>query len=185
MRSRKGKWKCTACNKQKLEKDSSVECNLCNDSVGIECSDFNQEVFDYLKDKKVEVTFICKSCKETLPDLRNMLEITRQITKQQHKLRDDVDAHDTRITKCEVDLSEVTEKQNADNQLLKEINTRLGDLEAKVISSETVETIATKCFKKADFPSIKEVERQVREQSATNKKLEETLETHLKSLQFY
>ena len=171
MRVKKGKWKCSSCNKQKVDTVSSVDCNLCTETYCIECSDFNQEVFDYLKSQKVEVTFICNHCKESLPELRNILEIT----KKQQKLMEDIDAHDTRITKCEVNLTEVTQKQTADNQLLKDLNTRLGDLEAKVISSETVETIATKCFKKADFPSLKEVERK---QFDTNKKLEETLESH-------
>ena len=159
-------------NLQKAEKDPSVECNLCNELVCIDCTDFNQEILDYLHNQHVEVTFICKSCKETLPDLRNMLDITRQ----QQKLKEDIDAHDTRITKCEEDISELTQKQNTDNQLLKEINDRLGDLEAKAISSETVETIASKCFNEAEFPTLKEAERK---QTETNKKLKETLETQM------
>ena len=94
-------WKCSTCSKQKQESDPTVECNLCNELVGLECTDLNKEVLDYLHNENVEVTFICKSCKETLPDLRNMLDITRQ----QQKLKENIDAHDTRITKCEVEIT--------------------------------------------------------------------------------
>ena len=177
---KKGKWKCFTCSKQKQDKDTSLECNICNESVGIECSDFNQEVLEYLKTQQVEVTFICKQCKQSLPELRNLVEITRQ----QQKLNDEIGAHDTRITKLEVDLAEVTSNHNLDTVLLNQINNRLADVEAKLISSETVETIATKCFKEADFPTLKQVERnqlatdkKLNETLATNKKLEETLET--------
>ena len=172
MPTKKGKWKCAACNKQKQEKDPSVECNLCNEVVGTECSIYTKEAIEYLNSQNIEITFICKSCKEKIPDLRNMLDIA----KNQQQLKEEIDAHDTRITKCEVDLSEFNTKQHADNELLKQINIRLGDIEAKAISSDRVQTIAETCFKKAEFPSIKEAERK---QLATSRKLEETLESQV------
>ena len=109
-----------------------------------------------------------------IPEIRNLLEITTA----QNQMMKDIEAHDTRITKCEVVLDELTKDQlsDSDNKLLKEINTRLSDLEAKLISSESVETIAQKFFNKTEFPSIKEAERK---QTETFKKLEETLESQV------
>lgn len=166
---KKKKWKCITCKKQKTNDDPGIECDLCKKFVGLECTNYTTEIYDYLVENQVEVNYICISCKETLPELRNMLEIT----KQQQQLKDDVAEHDTRITKCEVDQEEMEEKQSADSELIQQINTRLGDLEARMINTTTVETIAERFFKAADFPALKEVKRN---QQHTQKKLEETIQ---------
>ena len=174
MTRQKGKWKCTTCNKAKQEKDTKLECHICSEAVGLECSNYTEEALQYLNTQNIQVTFICKTCEMKIPEIRNLLEITTA----QNKMMKDIDGHDTRITKCEVSLDELTKDQlsDSDNKLLKEINNRLSDLEAKLISTESVQTIAEKCFNKADFPIIKEAERK---QTETVKKLEETLESQV------
>ena len=163
-------WKCATCDKQKQNKDPAVKCTLCKELVGLECTDYDQDVLELFKEKNIEAPFLCKPCTEKLPSLRNMLDITQQ----QQKMKEDIEAHDTRITTCEVDTGELKEKQKADNTLLNEINIRLGELEAKSISAETVKTIATKFFKDSDFPDIKDA---VNNQAETNKKFQRTFDS--------
>ena len=107
-------------------------------------------------------------CKETLPDLRNMLEIS----KQQQILKEKVDDHDTRITRSEVLIEEMSTKLAKFQQL----NDRMVTMEAKMMDTEEVETIAQKCFKikTADFPTMDEVRK---DQAVTQKKLEEVIKS--------
>ena len=167
---KKKNWKCVTCKKQKTDKDPGIECEICNEWAGLECTNYKEEVIEYLSTNEVEVTFICISCKETLPELRNLLEIR----KQQQELKKDIENHDTRITTCEVNLENITQKQETNNELLLQINNRLSDVEAKMINKDGVETIAQKLFKDADFPPLKEVKQN---QEQTQKQLEQNIQT--------
>ena len=149
----KKKWKCNTCNANKTDKDTGPECDLCQESVGVECTTYSEDVIVYLRKNKVDFNFICTSCKETLPDLRNMLEISNK----QQKLKLEVDQHDTRITRSEVLIEEMTTKKANRETQFQQLNDRLVTLEAKIMDTEEVETIAQKCFKTADFPTINEL----------------------------
>lgn len=164
------KWKCNTCNAQKNEKDPSLECDICEESTGLECTSYSQDTIDYLKKNKVEINFICNGCKETLPDLRNMLEIT----KQQQKLQTQIGEHDTRITKNEVQIDELKQKLTNKEIQMEQMNARLVKLEVKIIDTEEVETIAQRCFKSTDFPPMVEVRR---DQEKTQKRLEEVIKS--------
>ena len=165
MPPKKGKrWNCKTCRKQKAEKDPGVECSLCNENVGLECTSYDLEVFNYLTSNDIEINYICQECKETLPELRNLLEIT----KKQKEIEEELGEHDTRITRCEEQLGDL-------NQIKEDfpgITQRLATLEAKLIDKETVLTIAEKCFKETEFPPIAEVKKN---QAVTQKQLEQTI----------
>ena len=111
--------------------------------------------------------FFCKDCKTSIPELRNVLEIT----KKQQKFQADLDEHDTRITKFEQEL----EKLN--KITIEGLDTRLAALEAKQIDKESIKTIAETCFSQTDFPSL-QTQKQLEDtiQSTTKKQLEETRE---------
>ena len=159
------KWNCKECNEQKTEgQDPGLQCVICLGWLGLECTKYTKDVYDYFVEQKVEPNYICPECKETLPELHDLLEVRRQ----QKKLRDDLDLHDTRITRCEVE----TEKINEMKELIDQINGRLSAVEAKMIDKEEVATIADKCFKDSDFPLIEEVKNN---QAKTTKKLEDAI----------
>ena len=80
---------------------------MCNENVGLECTTYNQDIYSYLTENEVEINFICQECKETLPDLRNLLEITMK----QKELREDIEKHDTRITNCEVQIEDMKKEK--------------------------------------------------------------------------
>lgn len=158
-------WKCKTCSKQKSDKDVGIECDLCNEWIGLECTNYKPEHYNYMVEQEIEFNFLCPECKETIPKLRSLLELNDR----QQKLQEDLEKHDTRITVCEVKVEEIAEiKQQSFN-----INTRLADIEAKLVDKEAVETIAEKCFKHTDFPPIREVQRN---QENTQKQLEKTIE---------
>lgn len=166
------KWKCHTCKKLKEEgKDPGIQCNLCNEWIGLECTSYSKEIFSLLTEKNIEVNFLCKNCKKTIPELRNLLEIT----KEQQRLKEDVANHEIRILKWEAEGKEMKKKLEEKNESIKEINNRLIALEAKTIDTKVVETIAKKCFNDADFPPLQEVKRN---QEETTKKLEETIQSH-------
>lgn len=164
------KWKCNTCKEEKNEKDTYLECDICNEKSGLECTSYSKEVIEYLKGKNVVPNFICNGCKDSLPELRNMLEMN----KQQQKLTEDVAQHDTRITKTEVQIEDLTLKLANKEIQLDQMNTRLATLEAKMIDTKEVESIAQKCFKSSDFPPIIEVRRN---QAITEQKLEEVIKS--------
>lgn len=163
-------WKCNTCNAQKNAKDPGLECDLCNEWVGLECTSYPGDVVDYLIKKQVEINFICKSCKESLPELKNILEIR----KQQQNQHEEIVHHDTRITRTEVQIEELNKKLETRDVQIEEMNTRLVTLESKMMDTETVETIAQKCFKSTDFPPIQEVRRG---QEITQQRLEEVIKS--------
>ena len=160
-RGPKKKWKCSTCNDPKQEgEDEGLECDICKKWVGVECSNYSEEVVTYLREKEViTIDFICKACKEKLPEIRSMLDVT----KNQQRLSGELVKHDTRITRNEVKIEELELKAAKFDKL----NTRLTALEVKAINSEEVETIAERCFKQSDFPAILEI----RSENATNKKM--------------
>ena len=158
----KKKWKCNTCKKQKTESDPGIECDLCKEWIGLECTTYTTENYNLLREEDIEINFLCKSCKATIPELRNLLEITKQ---QQH-IKEDLVKHDTRITKCELEM-ETLGKMKEDTA---SINSRLADLEAKLIDTKTVETIAERCFKDTDFPPM--AVQDVRKHKETTQKLE-------------
>ena len=179
-------WRCKTCHEDKNNEDPGVECELCEEWVGLECTNYSNDVFKYLKEHEVVVTLICDNCKETLPELKNLLEIT----KQQKKIKADIEEHDTRITKCELGVEQV----DALVETVKKLEIRLGDAEAKLIDKAAVQTIAQKCFNSADYPPIKMVQEVRKKQEDAEKKLDnaiklQTEETHrnqnMKSLIVY
>ena len=126
MPPKKGKkWNCKTCRKQKAEKDPGVECSLCNENVGLECTSYDLEVFNYLTDNNIEINYICHECKDTLPELRNLLEIT----KKQKEIQEELVEHDTRITRCEEQLGDLNQMKEDTTG----ITERLAILEAKLI----------------------------------------------------
>ena len=149
----KKKWKCNTCKIDKKKEDEGMECDICSENSGLECTSYNEEVVKYLKTSGVEVNFICHGCTETLPDLKNMLEITRQHL----KLQEDVKAHDTRITTNQVHIETLTEQLAAKDTLIDQMNTRLATLEVKNIDAEQVQTIAQRIIKDTDFPPLTEL----------------------------
>ena len=118
----KQKWKCATCNKDKTHKDHSVKCILCKQYSGLECTSYEQEIYDYLHSEDVEINWMCKSCKETLPDLINLRECLKKQADQQNK-------NNIRITKSRTDIDALTTKQN---QILSEISS----LKTKIILLE-------------------------------------------------
>ena len=152
--TRKKSWNCKTCNIQKNQDDPALECDLCKEYVGLECTSYTTAAYKYLQKEKVEFNFICKDCKLTLPDLRNLLEIT----KQQQQFKEDLVNHDTRITKCEEEIEKIGEiKEDT-----KDIKDRLAELEAKMLDVKTVDheavkTIAKNLFTEADFPPMQEM----------------------------
>ena len=103
----KQKWKCATCNK-----DHSVKCILCKQYSGLECTSYEQEIYDYLNSEDVEINWMCKSCKETLPDLINLRECLKKQAEQQNK-------NNIKITKSKTNIEALTAKQN---QILSEIS---------------------------------------------------------------
>lgn len=155
--TKKAKWKCKICNLQKTEgKDPGLQCIICYAWVGLECTKYSQDVYDYLVEQEVEPNYMCQDCKEALPELHDMMAIR----KQQKKLSENINAHDTRITKCELDIENLIPLK----ELVDSINGRLSTAEAKLIDKETVKTIAETCFNGTEFPSIQE-SRNKREQT--------------------
>ena len=147
----KKKWKCNTCNAVKKETDEGLECDICNTFSGLECTNYSEDVVKYLKAKEVDIYFICHGCKESLPELRSLLEIS----KVQLKQREELVHHDTRITGNEVQIEELNKKLANKDEKIEEMNTRLVKLEAaKMIDTEEVETIAQRCFKSTDFPPL-------------------------------
>ena len=165
MRTRNTKtWKCKICSDPKTNKDPGIDCDVCSEALGLECTNYTKEVYEYMLKKNVEPSFTCKSCKETLPELKSLLDIH----KQQQKLQETVDDHDTRITKCEVETEKITNIASD----VSGINQRLSELEAKLIDQKEVEVITEKWFKDKDFPPIN-LEDVKKTQEDTQKQLEE------------
>ena len=170
----KGGWTCKLCSDQKTNKDPGIECDMCNQFIGLECTNYTQDVYNYLVEKDVEINFLCKPCKDSLPELKNLIEIAKQ---QQH-FKGTLEAHDTRITKCEVDAEGIKQiREDVQN-----MNTRLSDIEAKLIDKEAVETIAEKCFKASEFPII-QMDEVKRKQEDTQKQLEQAIDLQSKGFE--
>ena len=146
MKRRNKAWKCKICSEQKTKNDSGIECQICGEVIGLECTNYTDEVYKYLQTNNVELSYICQPCKVTLPELKNMLELNQQ----HQRLKETVDNHDTRITTCEMETEKITNIA-AD---VTNMNQRLSDLEAKLIDQTEVETIAKRCFKSTEFPPL-------------------------------
>ena len=132
----KQKWKCATCNKDKTHKDHSVKCILCKQYSGLECTSYEQEIYDYLHSEDIEINWMCKSCKETLPDLINLRECLKKQADQQNK-------NNIRITKSRTDIDALTTKQN---QILSEISS----LKTKIILLENKKESSDKNYEELD-----------------------------------
>ena len=173
-KTRNAGWKCKICSNPKTNKDPGIECDMCNEYVGLECTNYTQDVYTYLVDNNVDFNFLCQPCKASIPELRSLLEITQQ---QQH-FKGELAAHNTRISKCEADTEDIEQMKEDVNNM----KTRLSDLEAKLIDQKAVETIAEKCFKTTEFPPLKIAEF-TRNQEKTQKQLEETINLQSKGFE--
>ena len=89
-------------------------------------------------------------CKQTLPDLKNMLEIT----KQHMQLKEEVKAQDTRITKLEVLVQQMNETMQTKDEQIEDMKTKQVSLQAKIMDKDEVQTIAQRIFKNTDFPEL-------------------------------
>ena len=167
-------WKCKICSNPKTNKDPGIECDMCNEYVGLECTNYTQDVYTYLVDNNVDFNFLCQPCKASLPELRSLLEITQQ----QKLFKEELEAHDTRITQCEVDTEDIQQMRED----VQDMKTRLSDLEAKLIDQKAVETIAEKCFKTTEFPPMKIAEF-TRKQEKTQKQLKRSFNTAPKCIE--
>ena len=146
----KVKWKCATCHMDKTNKDHSVRCILCKEYSGIECTSYESDIYDYLHSEKIEINWICSSCKDSLPELINLRESIKKQAEQQKK-------NDKRITECESSIESILQKQRLFEERIKsleekESSTDLEDrikkleenktanLEERVINLETVVT---------------------------------------------
>ena len=171
MKTRNKPWKCKICSAQKNKNDYGIECEICSEITGLECTNYTPEVYNYLSKNKIELSFICQPCKATLPELKSMLELTQSLL----LLKETAENHDTRITACEVKTEKIT---NFETQLT-DMNQRLSDLEAKLINQQEVETIAQKCFKSSEFPPLN-LDAVKKTQIDTQKQLEEARDLQTK-----
>ena len=171
MKTRNKPWKCKICSVQKTKNDYGIECEICSEITGLECTSYTPEVYTFLSKNKVDLSFICQPCKVTLPELKSMLELT----KQHQQLKETTVNHDTRITACEVKTEKIANLETN----LTSINQRLSDLEAKLIGQQEVETIAQRCFKSSDFPPI-DLNAVKETQKDTQKQLEEAVDLQTK-----
>ena len=167
------KWKCHTCKKQKNEgSDPGIQCNLCTEWIGLECTSYTKEMYQIISDKNIEVNFLCQDCKKTLPELRSLLDIT----KQQQKLTNDVVNHEARIKQLEADLLAQKQEHTKEKKVYEDIVTRLEALENKTVDTKAVETIAQRCFNSADFPPIAVADVQ-KDQKETREKLDAVLKS--------
>ena len=128
----KQKWKCATCNKEKTNKDHSVKCFLCKEFSGLECTSYEQEIYDYLHSEEVEINWICKSCKETIPDLMNLRECLKKQAEQQNK-------NNIKITKCKTNIEALTAKQNQILSEISSLNVKITNLENEKEKSSDID----------------------------------------------
>ena len=167
------KWKCHTCNKQKDEgKDPGIQCNLCTEWIGLECTSYTKEIYNILSEKNIEVNFLCKDCKKTIPELRTLLDVT----KQQQKLTAEVEDHKARIKKLEDVTKTQRNERDEEKRLYEDIKSRLEALEkVTTVDTETVKTIAQRCFDAKDFPPLTAVADVQKTQKETQMKLDAVL----------
>jgi hypothetical protein len=123
------KWKCHTCKKQKDEgKDPGIQCNLCTEWIGLECTSYTKEMYNIISEKNIEVNLLCQDCKKTLPELRSLLDIT----KQQQKLTDDVVNHETRIKQLETEITNQKLEHIEEKKVYDTITARLEALEKRL-----------------------------------------------------
>ena len=166
-------WKCHTCKKQKDEgKDPGIQCNLCTEWIGLECTSYTKEIYKIITEQNIEVNLLCRDCKKTLPELRSLLDIA----KQQQKLTIDVVNHEARIKQLEADLTTQKQERTEEKKVYEDIVTRLEALENKTVDTKAVETIAQRCFNAVDFPPLAVADVQ-KDQRETREKLEAVLKS--------
>ena len=159
----KQKWKCATCNLDKNSKDHSVICILCKQYSGLECTSYETEMYDYLHSENVELNWMCKKCKEKLPDLIKLRECLVEQSAQQGKnniklkkcetdiatLKSDIEKMKERVTK----LEEEKPTQEAEDLNMRQLDERLTSLETKSLEPLPIQNtteIETKILKVVD-----------------------------------
>ena len=71
---------CKTCkeNTTNQPKDEAVECDICLDWICYTCSGVSRELYDLATDEESSIDYICKSCKETLPQIRELVSIKQK-----------------------------------------------------------------------------------------------------------
>ena len=72
--------KCKVCNEKTTNQpaDEAVECDVCLQWICYTCSGVHREVYNLATENQTTVDYICKPCKEELPQIREMVAMKKR-----------------------------------------------------------------------------------------------------------
>lgn len=116
------KIKCKVCDEKTTNQpsDEAVECDVCLQWICFTCSGVPREVYNLANEKETTIDYICKPCKEKLPQIREIVSMK----KKQNMLIEKVDLeaetnHLFRTQQAEIN-NQYNERINALEQLVKD-----------------------------------------------------------------
>ena len=115
--------KCKDCNIDITdEATKAMECEICKEYICLKCTGLSEQVYNYLMENNVEIPFICKTCKEEIPKVRELMGLKtkyNELVEEVSLLKSDLATQDLKIANYV--------------EHLKTMNDRLQALEARPI----------------------------------------------------
>ena len=112
--------KCKLCNEEATHSKYKTICDICQMWTCLDCSDLNEELYLLVERSNLKVNYVCNSCEEDLPKLREFMVIQQQqqqISEDVNKLKKDVTTNATAI-----------DEQNKENTTIKQRLDRVEDI---------------------------------------------------------
>lgn len=111
---------CQSCEKGSLRNESVVLCDICNIWSCKECSGINDKLLEISTKNNVKLNFVCSSCEEDAPKIRNLMKISQ------------------RQEEIEAELKEVNQKIESNTALLNQIKEENTAFETRMKAVEKV-----------------------------------------------
>lgn len=107
---------CKECDQIITEDTSAIECEICETYVCLPCANISEDVYKFLVEKEVEMPYLCSSCKEEIPKVRELMGLRAsyiELSEEVEKLRTDMTTQELKIKNYEENL------QTMENRLKK------------------------------------------------------------------
>ena len=98
------KAECKDCEETISDDDPAIECDICKTFVCLECTELSSEVNNYLVEQEVDVPYICNSCKQQIPKVRELLGLEakyKQLQEEVEQMKVDLANQELKITNYE------------------------------------------------------------------------------------
>ena len=98
------KAECKDCEETISDDDPAIECDICKTFVCLECTELSSEVYNYLVEQEVDVPYICNSCKQQIPKVRELMGLEakyKQLQEEVKQMKVDLANQELKITNYE------------------------------------------------------------------------------------